>query len=389
MPNETTGPLEEYVAELVDDDEEEVVESASLQLLHTGTELTSAKLQEIEHLEARSKALAKLSHSERTRALYDYEWSTFERWCIGYNYAALPAEARTVKLYITALGDGLVHRPPRKKPRRVTVAPVACQPNTIRTAVSAIRFKHIENKLESPTDDIDVKNAVRSAEVEKGTAVVKKNATLVEHLQRVSAACKEDILGVRDRALLLFGFSGAFRRSSLVSLNIGDLVFNDKRVVVTIRKEKTDQKKKGRVLTVPYAEDKSICPVTALKIWLEHLTRAFGNDPKQPVFVGGQLAKKGEAGSFTVEKHSVRLINKRISSHKVALVLKDRLEKAGYSETEIEEFSGHSLRSGYVTVAIELGHSPEQIMEQTGHKKKETLYGYVRSVRNADKSGVL
>ena len=67
------------------------------------------------------------------------------------------------------------------------------------------------------------------------------------------AQLPDNLLGTRDRALLLLGFAGAFRRSELVGLDVtaggdghGYVEFTRDGLVVTLTRSKTDQEGQGR-----------------------------------------------------------------------------------------------------------------------------------------------
>jgi integrase len=74
---------------------------------------------------------------------------------------------------------------------------------------------------------------------------------------------------MRDRALLLLGFAGAFRRSELVGLDVADLEFARAGLIVTLRKSKTDQEGRSRRLGIPFGSSEQTCPVRSLQAWLE------------------------------------------------------------------------------------------------------------------------
>ncbi len=159
----------------------------------------------------------------------------------------------------------------------------------------------------------------------------------------------------RDRALLLLGFAGAFRRSELVGLNIGDVEFTDEGIVVHLRRSKTDQEGQGRKIGIPQLPHSDACPVRALRAWLD----AAGIDSGplfRPVAVGGRIQAD------------------RLSDRAVALVVKRSLP-AG---REAGRFAGHSLRAGFVTSAACGGASVKAIMRQTGHRSLETVMRYMR-----------
>jgi integrase len=162
-----------------------------------------------------------------------------------------------------------------------------------------------------------------------------------------------DMKGVRDRALLL-GFAGAFRRSELVALNVADLQFCDGGLRVTVRKSKTDQE--GQGATIAIVRGSSACPVNAVRIWIDAAGIYDG-----PVFRPG--TRMGEISS------------RRLSARAVADIVKTYARRAGLKAAN---FSGHSLRSGFLTSAATRGASIFNMMDVSRHKSVETLRTYVR-----------
>ncbi len=162
---------------------------------------------------------------------------------------------------------------------------------------------------------------------------------------------------IRDRALLLIGFATAMRRSELASLDIEDIEFTAKGMMVTLRRSKTDQEGQGRRIAVPFGRTRH-CPVTALKAWLTILDRSSG-----PIFV-------------RINKHGQKL-DRRISGEAVSRVVKTRIAEAGYDP---KSFSGHSLRAGFATSAAEAGASTFKIRQTTGHRTETSLSRYIRDV---------
>ncbi|KVK48227.1 hypothetical protein L901_04815 [Agrobacterium sp. D14] len=160
---------------------------------------------------------------------------------------------------------------------------------------------------------------------------------------------------VRDRALLLLGFTTAMRRSELAALDVADVEFVAKGMLVTVRRSKTDQEAQGRTIAVPFGRTRH-CPVAALKVWLELAERREG-----PIFI--YIDKHGNLSSW------------RISGGGVSHVVKTRIAAAGYDPTL---FSGHSLRAGFATSAAQAGASTHKIRQVTGHRSEASLARYIR-----------
>lgn len=190
----------------------------------------------------------------------------------------------------------------------------------------------------------------------KGTAQTAKTPVLVEDLRRMITRLPETLLGVRNRALLLIGFSGAFRRSELVALDVNDVASTRDGLVVTIRRSKTDQDSEGRKIGIPYGSNPATCPIRSLQEWLERSGISDG-----PLF--RPINRHGKMASI------------RLSGAAVSDVVKRYVEAAGLDATE---FAGHSLRSGLATSAAMAGASERSIMNQTGHRSLNMVRRYIR-----------
>jgi site-specific recombinase XerD len=177
-----------------------------------------------------------------------------------------------------------------------------------------------------------------------------------------------NLKGLRDRALLLLGFAGAFRRSELVALDVADLQFCDGGLRVTIRKSKTDQE--GQGATIAIARGSTACPVDAARAWI--MATGITEGPLfRPVTRTGKIS------------------GRRLSARAVAELVKVYARRVGLKAAD---YSGHSLRSGFLTSAAARGASIFKMMDVSRHKSIETLRGYVRDAemfRNHAGSGLL
>ncbi|MGA8146776.1 MAG: site-specific integrase [Gallionellaceae bacterium] len=225
---------------------------------------------------------------------------------------------------------------------------------TLSRRLVSIGKAHTSQNLPSPTKSDLVKAVLRGIRRTHGSAQ-----------RQVAPAIKEDVLamvnnlagikGVRDRALLLVGFAGAFRRSELVALTVEDLEFPKQGLLVNLTRSKTDQEGQGRKVAIPFARG-AVCAVHALQAWLEESGITTGL-----IFRGitrhGQISEEG------------------LTSQSVALVIKERAQAAGL---DASKYSGHSLRAGLVTSAAQMGVSSWKIRQQTGHKSDAMLARYIR-----------
>jgi integrase len=190
-----------------------------------------------------------------------------------------------------------------------------------------------------------------------GTAPKQVAPATIGDIRKMTARMGETAIEIRDRAILLLGFAGAFRRSELVSLDLGDLQEHADGILVTLRRSKTDQASQGDTKAIPFGSDAATCPVRTLQAWI-----AASGITDGPVF-------------RPVDRHG-NVAASRLSGKAVALVVKRAAERAGL---EPEAYAGHSLRAGFVTTAAANGATERAISRQTGHAPgSAVLRSYIR-----------
>ena len=194
----------------------------------------------------------------------------------------------------------------------------------------------------------------------KGSKQIGKKPILINHLKQIINVINEqnieEIVKLRNKALILIGFGGGFRRTELISIDHEDLEFVDEGVKIALKRSKTDQFGEGMIKGLPYFSKETYCPVTNLKKWLRISKIKTG-----PIF---RRFAKGSA-----------LTENRLTDQSVVLIIKDCLKLAGIAN---DNFSGHSLRSGFATVAAEAGADERSIMAMTGHKTTQMVRRYIR-----------
>jgi len=183
--------------------------------------------------------------------------------------------------------------------------------------------------------------------------VKKKDALTIERLPAILMAMPDDLPALRDRALLLLGYAGAFRRSELVALDVADLRFSNAGLYIWIAAAKNDPRKKGRELYVPRLPGTELCAVIALESWLGIV------GPTAAVF-----------RSFNLRG---RLTANRLDSGDVARILRRRCVAAGVQG----DFAGHSLRRGFITNAAKKKIPIENIKRVTGQRSSGIVLDYV------------
>ncbi|ESX80227.1 integrase [Mesorhizobium sp. LSHC420B00] len=234
---------------------------------------------------------------------------------------------------------------------------IAHKSATIQRRVASISKAHQAAGANNPTKTEIVRATMRGIRRTLGTAQRQAQALLRDDLFAVLDRLGDRPKDARDRAMLIFGFSTAMRRSELVALDVGDVEFTTRGALVTLRRSKTDQEAAGRKIAVPFGRTRH-CPVAALIHWLEIAAITAG-----PIFLA-------------MNKHG-HILRGRISGEVVSNVIKTRLENAGYDPAD---FSGHSLRSGFATAAVMAGASTYKVRQTTGHRSEASLARYIRDV---------
>ena len=289
--------------------------------------------------DAASRAQDLLRHSlaSSTRRAYASDWRGFSSWCRAHQRVDLPALPETVALYLTTLAES--HKV-----------------STLTLRISAISQAHQAAVFDPPTQAPVVRQLMKGIRRTLDTAQTGKSPVKVEHLRTIIAGLDPGrTLDVRDRALILVGFAGAFRRSELVGLNIEDLEFDEDGLLVHLRRSKTDAEGQGSKVGIPYGAAPATCPVRAVEAWVAVLQTADG-----PLF-------------RSVDPHG-RIHPTRLTAQSVALMVKKLIAKAGIPG----DYAGHSLRAGLATAAAAAGVPERAIMVQTGHRSLATLRKYIR-----------
>ncbi len=293
----------------------------------------------IADLRVKSKVFLRAARSSATRAAYASDFRIFEVWCEEFSLCPLPAAAETVQLFVASEAE------------RWSVA-------TVCRRVAAIAARHRAEGLPDPCKAREVAEVVAGLRrTVEGAGRGKAAVTVAELLRMVGAVRKLDSPAAeRDAALLLLGFAGAFRRSELVSLELRDVRIESRGALLSVRRSKTDQVGRGRVVAVVRGGKVRSCPVAALERWLCER----GSWPG-PLFsrlgAGGRVLRAGLSGAW------------------IWRVVKDAAAAAGLDPSR---YGAHSLRAGLVTAAHERGRSDVSIMLTTGHRRVETMAGYVR-----------
>lgn len=293
--------------------------------------------QELVCLAQETKNLLENCLAESTKKFYRIDWRIFSQWCNDFQEIPFPATPATIAKFLTHQNlNGIAHP-------------------TLNRRLAAIKLAHESKSIVSPTKDPLIHQVMRGIKRTQKRAVVKKAPATAERLETMISSCDDSMLGLRDKAILLLGFAGAFRRSELVALKIEDIEKTPDGIRVTIRQSKTDQQGKGETIAIPNGTRFRI--VDTLFSWINEANITEG-------YIFRSVRKNGKVN------------DKSLMPKDVARIIKRYAFNAGLT---VSDFSGHSLRAGFLTSAAKAGASIHKMMETSRHKSIETLAGYVRS----------
>ena len=285
----------------------------------------------------RAREFARQSKAENTLRGYRGDWKDFCRWCGQRELCPLPASPETVAAYIAECAGRL-------------------KVGSIQRRLNAIAEAHKAVGIDSPTSAGMVRNTIKGIRRTLGTAAVQKAAALTDDIRAMLSATDAGLIGVRDRAMILLGFAGAFRRSELVGLDLEDCSFSKDGLTITLRRSKTDQDGAGRKIGIPFGSNPETCTVRTVQAWMDESGITTG-----PLF-------------RSITRHG-RLRPGRLAGIDVARVVKKLAKRAGL---DAAKYGGHSLRSGHATSAAIAGATERSIMAQTGHRSVQMVRRYIR-----------
>ncbi|WP_426491245.1 site-specific integrase [Hymenobacter sp. 102] len=276
---------------------------------------------------------AGLQGAPNTARAYASDLRHFAHWCNANQVEPLPATVSTLAGYVTYLADA------GKKMA------------TIQRHLAAIKKAHVLRNLDAPTGEKQFKILLDG--ISRVHGVRQKQAPAFSLVQLKRLVREIDVTtasGLRDRAILLLGFTGAFRRSELTALNIENLEFSEEGLVIRLERSKTNQLGQHEEKAVFYSPEAKVCPIRSLQAWLRVLERETG-----PLFVRLRMGQ--------------RLTQDRLSDKTINAVVQRYLG---------DKYSAHSLRASFVTVAKLAGADDSEIMNQTKHKTSAMIRRYTR-----------
>ena len=279
--------------------------------------ITDVKSLEIETLQN-----LKNSKANNTLRAYQSDFRDFSTFCAKNALCPIPTQPKIIALYITHLSK-------------------SSKFSTLKRRIASISVIH---KLKGHYLDIKhpiIMENLHGIKRTLGSRQKAKKPILINDLKLIIKAI--DKKRIRDKAIILIGFAGGFRRSELVNINFEDIDFVSEGVKILVKRSKTDQSGEGIIKAIPYFENSEFCPVITLKEYIKT-----------------KNIKEGQIFS--------------ISDKSVALIIKKYAKKAGLDSSG---YAGHSLRSGFATTAAELGAEERNIMAMTGHKTTQMVRRYI------------
>jgi len=284
---------------------------------------------DIKSLELETIKNLRNSKSANTLRAYQSDYNDFSLFCSKNGFQAMPTQPKILALYITHLSSYSKYSTLKRRLASISILH--------KTKGHYIDTKHpiiMENLM-------GIKRTNGSNQKGKKPLLINDLKALINAIHQSN---EKDKRKIRDKALVLIGFSGGFRRSELVDIQYEDLEFVSEGVKIFVKRSKTDQSGEGMTKAIPYFDNKKFCPVNALKNWIEIFD-----------------LKKGKI--FDISDKSVALIIKKY---------------ANYAGLDSHRYAGHSLRSGFATSTAESGAEERNIMAMTGHKSTEMVRRYIK-----------
>ena len=284
----------------------------------------------------------KNSKASNTVRAYKSDFKDFGLFCSQNGFKSLPSDPKIVSLYLTHLSIKEAKMSTLKR-RLVSIG-----------VIHRLKGHYLDTKHPSIIENImGIKRRKGSIQKAKKPILINDLKSIINVIDELD---REEIKKLRDRTIILIGFSGGFRRNEIVSLDYDDLDFVNEGLKISIRRSKTDQFGEGSIKALPYFDSHRYCPVVSLKNWLN-------------------ITKINSGPLFRRFLKGLKLSENRLTDQTVALLIKEYLQLAGIDS---KNYSGHSLRSGFATSAAESGAEERSIMAMTGHKSTEMVRRYIK-----------
>ena len=318
-------------------------------------ELPVAVEDELRRLRERFWLYANASTAQATKRAYERSWRAFVEWCGSKGLNPLPAHPEAVAWYAVALVAGEAGR---RAPLKLT---------SVLTELAAITHAHVQAQLPPPTRDPYLRIILRGMRREHGVPVTQADPLLPSHIRAMVASVLPGRTGIRDLALLTFGWASALRRSELAALSLTQLRFrpgtHGEECLVTLSRSKGDQDGEGHTRIVHAGKQIDTCPVSALRAWL--------------------ASARIKDGTIFRKVIGERVMDDPLNERSVDAIVRQYIARAQARSGAIPEghYSAHSLRAGCLTTMHLAGKSDLQICDHAGHKSLSTTMRYVRMAK--------
>lgn len=283
------------------------------------------------HQEAREYLRAGLQGAANTHRAYSTDIRQYLAWCRENSYVSTPLTPVALVEYVTFLG----------RTRSFF---------TIQRHLASIAKYHRQNNVVSPSTNEQFKVFMKGFKLKKTVRQKQAPDFTVKQLRQALDALPDTPTGLRNRAILLLGFTGAFRRSELAQLDVNHILIDQAGMVIRLDRSKTNQFGEVEEKAVSYASESDYCPIGAVQQWLALLDRDQG-----PLLV---RIRKGE-----------RVTQERLSDEWGNLLVQQHLG---------EPYTAHSLRASFVTIAKANGADDLEVMNQTKHRTTTMIQRYDR-----------
>ena len=299
--------------------------------------------------------LENMSKSEKTRKRYLSAWKLFENYCNHYNFTYLPANFEVIYAFLSYMHDSTKSEDIYLSDADINQYSL----NSIMVAKAAIEYYHKKFNMVAPTNHHRIKQLIEGIRRDKTIITKSSSPICYDDLQNIIDKIDTNLLqGLRDKAMMLLAFSGGFRPSEVISLEISDINIEEKGLKVTINSSKTDQTNKGHTLAIPFNKNPEYCPIKSLQEWLNKTGITTG-----PLFRGFYKGYK-----------KVRLTS--ITYQAFYDIVKSRLNDADYPTSL---YSPHGFRGGFNTDAANSGASLFKMREIT-KQSLQTQQRYIKEV---------
>ena len=299
------------------------------------TDLKSLEIETLKNL--------KNSKAANTLRAYKSDYKDFGAFCIKNGFSSMPADSKILSLYLTHLSATSKFSTLKRRIASISV-------------IHKMKGHYLDTKHPIIMENLHgIKRTLGSRQTGKKPILINELKLIINVIDEIKIKAKTGLVEAkvkssnvkrRDKALILLGFAGGFRRSELVNIDHEDIEFVQEGVKIVIKRSKTDQSGEGTIKAIPYFNNEKFCPVKALK---NYLTYSFATQNKGKIF--------------------------DVSDKSVALIVKKYASLAGLDSNK---YAGHSLRSGFATTAAEFGAEERNIMAMTGHKTTQMVRRYIQ-----------